>query len=83
MKIRNGFVSNSSSSSFICKACSSEIDTGYDGDDAWFCHICINKFPKYIALEFSKEELNRIAREDNYSARLILEKVEEMLEKNK
>ena len=31
MKIRSGFVSNSSSSSFVCSVCNT-VETGYDGE---------------------------------------------------
>lgn len=42
MKIRNGFVSNSSSSSFVCDYCG-EIFSGYDAGRSDFCLIeCIN-----------------------------------------
>lgn len=42
MKIRNGFVSNSSSSSFVCDACGTDYD-GYDGDYGDIRHLnCCN-----------------------------------------
>jgi len=43
MKIRNGFVSNSSTSSFICHVCGEEF-TGYDASPSEFdCSTCINE----------------------------------------
>jgi len=45
MKIRNGFVSNSSTSSFTCDICGEEY-SGWDAspcDDAYDCCICVNE----------------------------------------
>lgn len=45
MKIRNGFVSNSSTSSFICDICGQEY-TGWDAcpqDEGYDCSVCENE----------------------------------------
>lgn len=68
MKIRNGFVTNSSSTSFICEV--SGCDRSYEGYDwdigynwfrckhgHWFCRSHINEEVAYL-LEHFDEELN-------------------------
>ena len=42
MKIRNGFISNSSSSAFICPICQETADSEYT-DTVW-CDVCNNEF---------------------------------------
>jgi hypothetical protein len=72
MKIRNGFVSNSSSSSFICCICG-EAYTGWDASPTDFdcskCvngHIICNEHLKFDNSELTDEQLEELD-EDGYS----------------
>lgn len=72
MKIRTGFVSNSSSSSFICNVCNI-VETGYDGEYSFstsFCEVghdfCSDHldYLKKLPLEYKA----KLALEDKYFA---------------
>ena len=64
MKVREGFVSNSSSSSFVCSICG-DSQVGYDGQydiRVWccshgheFCEECMPRSPGKIADELAKD----------------------------
>lgn len=73
MKIRNGFVSNSSSSSFVCDVCST-VESGYDGQydfPTTYCrgghHFCSEHLDDYLE-KLSLEDKVKIALEYKYFA---------------
>ncbi len=61
MKIRQGFVSNSSSSSFVCSACEA-VEVGYDGQYDIDVSQCNNyhEFCSSHIVEFTLEDKQRI-----------------------
>jgi hypothetical protein len=66
MKIRNGFVSNSSSSSFVCDI-SGMILT--DGDDQYYsaycsCTDCKSRFDGQFILNLTEKQISKISKED-------------------
>ena len=65
MKIRSGFVSNSSSSSFICKLCSSKF-IAERGSTPYFCEDCLYYLPDEVEITFSREEIEEINKESEY-----------------
>lgn len=68
MKLRNGFVSNSSSSSFICNFCG-DIESGYDSSITDFdMSICEHghTFCNHHAIEMGCDFLNEASIEEKY-----------------
>lgn len=84
MKIRQGFVSNSSSSSFVCDVCGYEIsgfDISLDEYDMWQCengHIfCNDHFDKDTKSDEAKEEMIKT---DSYYKKKFKEKFNKEIE---
>jgi len=84
MKIRKGFVSNSSSSSFICRNCSKEETTyNYDGEESFFCDDCMEALPDTVKLTYTKQELITLNKKNTDCFSETLTKLEEaMRERN-
>lgn len=53
MKIRDGFVSNSSSCSFTCPKCH-HVSSGWDWEDAPICSVCGTDPNTYPTEDFAK-----------------------------
>ena len=77
MKVRAGFVSNSSSSSFVCSVCDT-VETGYDGMysfDTTHCqgghHFCSDHLDYFDKLPL--ENKIKVALEDEYFAETLKE----------
>ncbi|MHA2280252.1 MAG: hypothetical protein ACXAC5_05275 [Promethearchaeota archaeon] len=73
MKIRAGFVSNSSSSSFLCNVCG-EMETGWDGQYSFatsYCcrghEMCSEHIDKLVS-KFTLEDKKKAVLEDEYFA---------------
>lgn len=82
MKIRKGFVSNSSSSSFICEVCG-EVEAGYDMsyDEAGFMmcehgHVLCKSHIHPITIDKAKALLEKIKSDTKYVSGDFLEKEE-------
>jgi len=82
MKIRKGFVSNSSSSSFICEVCGN-VESGYDAsyDDVDFAqcengHVMCRDHIKPITAEKAKAILKKIKQDTKYVSEEFLEQEE-------
>jgi hypothetical protein len=79
MKLRNGFVSNSSSSSFICEACGA----GFTGERSYFplyCDYCMEYvLPEEVSITISRKELIEINEKNTDVDNPLLRRIEEFL----
>ena len=66
MKVRSGFVSNSSSSSFVCSVCNT-VETGYDGQYDFDVSQCYDghEWCSEHDIDFTTEDKQRILLVDN------------------
>lgn len=72
MKIRSGFVSNSSSSSFICEYCNHDF-IGERGSHPTLCNGCLNDIPNKVTITLTKSQLEAMnCRYGDYDASDIL-----------
>lgn len=80
MKVRNGFVSNSSSSSFVCNVCGRS-EGGYDMsyEDVGMC-LC--NYGHELCLSHLKFEFSDIEIDDGETDEIKIEKLKEFCEKN-
>ena len=64
MKVRSGFVSNSSTSSFICEICGENVtgmDISYDDADMFMCHN-----GHVMCTEHALKDLDSVEKDDDY-----------------
>ena len=86
MKVRSGFVSNSSSSSFVCSVCD-YVETGYDGQysiPTTYCrrgHEMCSEHIDNLMSKLTLEDKKQLLLEDNYFSEDLRDEEKALIEK--
>jgi hypothetical protein len=81
MKIRTGFVSNSSSSSFMCGVCKCEF-IEERGTNPLLCKECIESFEYPLAIHLTKEDVKSLTSYYDSIGEIIVKQLKELNNEN-